>query len=88
VSAALSVLAEMRGSEQDPAQTEEAKAKRIVAYKGRKEAARAWEQKNPGPHDRAEYRSEILPGLASVTLPQMMRANGAHLWILLEDSAR
>lgn len=76
VSAARAVLAEMRGSANDPAQTAEAKAKRVTAYQQRKEAARAWEQANPGPHDPELYRSEILPGLAAVTLPQMMRATG------------
>ena len=76
VSAAQSVLAEMRDSESDPAQTIEAKAKRVAAYVERKERARAWLHENPGPHDPSAFRSEILPGLASVTLPQMMRAPG------------
>jgi hypothetical protein len=76
VRAARSALKEMRSSERDPAQTEEAKTKRVAAYKSRKEGARAWLANNPGPHDPAVYRSEILPGLGSVTLPQMMRATG------------
>jgi hypothetical protein len=76
VSAARSVLAEMRGSERDPAQSDDAKAKRVAAYRKRKEAARAWEQDNPGPHDTQAYRAEILPSLAGATLPQMMRATG------------
>lgn len=74
VIAARSVLEEMRASDHDPAQTLQAKARRVAAYKGRKEAAREWALENPGPHDPAVYRSEILPGLASVTVPQMMRA--------------
>lgn len=76
VSAARSVLAEMRSSDRDPAQTDEAKAKRVAAYKSRKDAARTWTKENPGPHDHAVYRAKILPLLARVTLPQMMRATG------------
>lgn len=76
VSAARSVLADMRAAERDPAQTIEAKAKRVVAYVKRKEDARAWLRENPGPHDRSLYRSEILPMLTEVTLPEMMRATG------------
>jgi len=76
VSAARSVLAEMRRSEHDPAQSEEAKAKRVAAYRKRKEAARAWERENPGPHHPDAYRLEILPRLAMATLPQTMRATG------------
>jgi hypothetical protein len=66
----------MRDSEQDPAQTEGAKAKRVASYKAKKEAARAWLAENPGPHDQEVYRSEIPPKLGDVTLPQMMRATG------------
>jgi hypothetical protein len=76
VRAAQTVLTEMRSSDHDPAQTDDAKAKRVAAYKSRKKAARAWAKKNPGPHDVAFYRAEILPRLATVTLPQMMRATG------------
>jgi len=74
VGAARRVLVEMRGSQSDPAQTAEAKAKRIAAYVERKERARAWLHENPGPPDRNFYKSEILPGLPNVTLPQMIRA--------------
>jgi hypothetical protein len=42
----------------------------------RKEGALAWERENHGPHDVAVYRSEILPHLAQVTLPQIIRATG------------
>ena len=66
----------MRSSDRDPAQTAEAKAKRVATYVSRRDAARAWELANPGPYDREFYRSAILPHLASVTLPQMMRATG------------
>lgn len=66
----------MRASEHDPAETAEAKAKRIAAYVKRKEDARAWEQENPGPHNPGMFRSEVLPNLASVTVPQMLRATG------------
>jgi hypothetical protein len=76
VAAARSVLAEMRSSDVDPAQTADAKAKRDAAYKSRKEAARTWAKQNPGPHDPAIYQTEILPGLMSVTLPQLIQATG------------
>lgn len=76
VKAARSKLVEMRISENDPAQTSEAKAKRAIAYRARKASAREWLARNPGPHDPAIFRAEILPGLAQVTLPKMMRATG------------
>jgi hypothetical protein len=88
VSATRTVLAEMRGSEHDAAQTDEAKAKRLAPHKRRKEVARAWEQENPGPYDAQVYRTEIQPRLADVTLPQMMRATGLTSGLLLEDPAR
>lgn len=61
VRAARGVLAEMRTSADDPAQTPEAKAKRIAAYQARKERARSWMRENPGPYDPEVFRSEILP---------------------------
>lgn len=76
VSAARVTLAEMRSSGTDPAQTAEAKAKRVALYVEQKDRARAWLRENPGPHDPAVYRSEVLPGLTKVTLSQMMRATG------------
>jgi hypothetical protein len=76
LSAARSVLAEMRSAGHDPAQTGEAKAKRVASYKDRKADARVWEKQNPGPHDPVMYRTEILPRLPEVTVPQMMRATG------------
>jgi CRISPR-associated endonuclease Cas1 len=76
VAAARSVLAEMRSSDVDPAQTDEAKAKRVATYKSRKAAARAWGKANPGPHDPVTYRTQVLPRLSAVTVPQMMTATG------------
>jgi hypothetical protein len=76
VSAARLVLAEMREADCDPAQTVEAKAKRVATYVSRRKAARAWALENPGPHDLATYRAEILPRLARATVPQMVRATG------------
>jgi hypothetical protein len=35
------------------------------------------EEENPGPHDPDAYRSGILPQLARVSLPQMMRVTGS-----------
>lgn len=76
VRAARRVLAEMRASADDPARSPEAKAKRVATNAARREAALAWEQENPGPHNTEKFRREILPGLAEVTLTQMMRATG------------
>jgi hypothetical protein len=67
----------MRSLDHDPAQTDHAKAKRVATYKGRKEAARIWTHANPGPHDPEFYRTDILPELARLTVPQMMRALAA-----------
>jgi CRISPR-associated endonuclease Cas1 len=76
VRAARHVLAEMRASANDPARSPEAIAKRVAANGARRKAALAWERENPGPRDSEEFRERILPGLAGVTLPQMMRATG------------
>lgn len=66
----------MRTSAEDPAQTREAKAKRVKAVSDRARMAREWKRANPGSYDREEFRREVLPGLASVTLPEMMKATG------------
>ncbi len=76
VGAAKQTLATMRSSEEDPAQTPEAKAKRSAAVSGRARMAREWKRKNPGPYDREEFVREVLPGLARVTLPTMVKATG------------
>jgi CRISPR-associated endonuclease Cas1 len=76
VKAARQVLAEMRASADDPSRSPEAVAKRVKTNSERRKAALAWERKNPGPHDPEMFRSEILPTLGRVTLPQMMRATG------------
>lgn len=76
VRAARQVLAEMRAAADDPARSPRAIAKRVATNAARREAALAWERKNPGPHDVENFRQEILPALARVTVPQMMRATG------------
>lgn len=60
----------------------EAKAKRAATLNSRRRAVRAWEQANPGPHNLDVFRRQILPKLAQVTGPQMMRANGPQLCVL------
>lgn len=76
VSAARDVLARMRASSDDPARSSEAIAKRVATNAERRRSALAWEQRNPGPHDPESFRREVLPGLQTATLPQMMRATG------------
>jgi hypothetical protein len=76
VDAARRVLSEMRASHDDPARSPQAVAKRVATNAERRQAALAWERKHPGPHDAEEFRREILPALAAVTLPQMMAATG------------
>jgi hypothetical protein len=66
----------MRSSDEDPAQTPEAKAKRSAAISERARLAREWKRENPGPYDREEFFREVLPGLARVTLPAMVNATG------------
>jgi CRISPR-associated protein Cas1 len=75
-SAARKVLAEMRASPDDPARSAEAIAKRVATNADRRRVALTWELRNPGPHDPEVFRTDILPGLLKVTLPQMMRATG------------
>ena len=68
VHAARQVLAEMRTSANDPARSPEAIEKRLAANAARRTAALAWERENPGPHDDQEFRRDILPRLATVTI--------------------
>lgn len=76
VGAARRVLVEMRASPNDPARTPQAVAKRVATNAIRREAALAWEKEHPGPHDSEVFHRDILPRLADVTLPQMIRATG------------
>jgi len=76
LTAGRNVLAEMRASPDDPARSAAAVAKRVATNAERRKTALEWEKRNPGPHDREVFRTEILPGLQKVTLPQMMRATG------------
>lgn len=76
VDAARQVLAEMRASADDPARSVEAKTKQVAANTARRAGALAWEKKNPGPHNEEEYRRELLPRLAEITIPRMMQATG------------
>lgn len=76
VRAAKSTLATMRHSDNDPAKTPEAIAKRVAKVAQRKDEARVWEMSNPGPYDSETFRNEILPGICEVSLPTMMRATG------------
>jgi CRISPR-associated endonuclease Cas1 len=76
VRAAKQALAKMRSSDEDPAQTPEAKAKRSAAISERARLAREWKRENPGSYDREEFVREVLPGLARVTLPAMVNATG------------
>jgi hypothetical protein len=83
VGAARAVLAEMRASSGDPAKAPEAVAKRVAAHSERRQAALAWEEVNPGPHDPEHFRQEIVPALRDATLPEMMRVTGlssAYCW--------
>jgi len=70
------MLAQMRSSNADPAQTVEAKQRRARSLAARTEAARRWEEANPGPHEREAFVRELLPRLQGVTLPAMMQATG------------
>jgi len=76
VGAARRTLAEMRSSAEDPAQTAEAKAKRTLSLAKRARLAKEWGRAHPGPYDRQEFVREIVPRLANVTLPVMMKATG------------
>ncbi|MGH2659711.1 MAG: hypothetical protein ACRDHS_08610 [Actinomycetota bacterium] len=66
----------MRASADDPARSPQAIARRVATNAMRREAALAWERENPGQHDVEEFILNILPRLAGVTVPQMIRATG------------
>ena len=83
VAAARDVLTQMRASGDDPARTPEAVAKRVAAHAEQRKKALAWDANNPGPHNSDAFRRDVLPALANITLPQMMKATGlssAYCW--------
>lgn len=69
-------LAEMRASADDPARTSEARARLSATSKERMLAIRAWERINGRSHDWDRYRTEIVPLLTSMTVPELMDVTG------------
>lgn len=71
----LETLARLRQQGQDPAHGREAATKRAASMTRQNAASAEWELHNERP-DPEIWQTEILPGLASVTLKQMMDATG------------
>ena len=63
--------------EADPQQTTEARSRRGAAIASRKKALKVWEESHPDiPYDPDYFRREILPGLATIKLTEIMKTAG------------
>jgi CRISPR-associated endonuclease Cas1 len=69
-------LRRMRGSDNDPAQTLEAKEKRAASSKERMLAVRAWERLNGKVHDWDRYEVEVIPVVEAMTVPELVHVTG------------
>jgi hypothetical protein len=66
----------MRRADDDPAQTPEAKAKRVASWKERMLAVRAWERLNGKVHDWDRYEAEVVPIINGMTVPELVQVTG------------
>jgi hypothetical protein len=71
-----STLARMRSSEDDPAQTPEARERLSRKRRAQANADSAWDQAHRERPEPALFKDEILPRLADVTIATMARATG------------
>jgi hypothetical protein len=66
----------MRASENDPARSAEAKAKRAEASRQRMRAIRSWEREHGKGFDAERYANEIVPAIQASTVPALMATTG------------
>jgi uncharacterized Zn finger protein (UPF0148 family) len=89
--AARETLAEMRASAQDPAQSEEARRKRIDKAREMSLAARAWEREHGLPADPTIYESEVLPKMQDMSVRELVALTGLsdyYLWQVRKGEKR
>jgi CRISPR-associated protein Cas1 len=91
VRAAKENLSAMRASPHDPAQSEEARRKRIEKARQMSLAARAWEREHGSVADPTIYECEILPKLQALSVRQLVALTGLsdyYLWQVRKGEKR
>ena len=89
--AAKETLADMRASAQDPAQSEEARRKRIEKAREMSLAARAWEREHGSVADPTIYEREILPKMQAMSIRRLVALTGLseyYLWQVRKGEKR
>jgi hypothetical protein len=82
-SAGKATLAALRASDNDPANSAEARAKRAARSREAMLANRAWEREHGRAFDVERYESEVIPRLQSMTITAIAHATGLssyYLW--------
>jgi len=83
-------LAAMRASTDDPARSQEARAKKREKSRSTSLAMRAWEREH-GRGDAETYDREVLPRIQEMTVPQLMKLTGLsqfHCWKVWKGERR
>lgn len=91
VKAAKQTLSAMRSSPRDPAQSENARRKRIEKAREMSLAARAWEREQGSVADPTIYEREILPKLNALSVRQLVALTGLsdyYLWQVRKGEKR
>jgi ribosomal protein L37E len=89
--AAKETLADMRASSHDPAQSEEARRKRIGKAREMSLAARAWEREHGLVTDPTMYEREILPKIQTLSVRRLVALTGLseyYLWQVRKGEKR
>ena len=91
VKGAKQTLSAMRSSTQDPAQSDEARRKRIEKARAMSRAARAWEREHGPVADPAVYEREILPRIRATSVRRLVALTGLseyYLWKIRKGEGR
>ena len=81
----------MRASPHDPAQSEEARRKRIEKAREMSLAARAWEREHGSVADPTIYEREILPKMQAMSVRRLVSLTGLseyYLWQVRKGDKR
>ena len=81
-------LAAMRTSDADPAQSDDARAKRSASLSDAGRAVRAWEREHGKDVDTVRYESAVLPLVQMLTVPQLAASDRTLQELLLARSSR
>lgn len=91
VTAAKANLSRMRASKEDPAQSDEARRKRIEKAREMSLAARAWEREHGPVPDPAAYERELLPKIRAMSVRRLVSLTGLseyYLWRIRKGEGR